>query len=63
MLRGSCWSSTFLGIEVKVSPLASVFLQSTPGIQLAYRDQGPDISRNSQLLEVVGALWGFARQA
>ena len=63
MLRGSCWSSTSLGIEVKVSPLASVFLQSTPGKQLACRDQGPDISRNSQLLEVVSAFGNFARQS
>jgi hypothetical protein len=28
-----------------------------------FRDQGPDISRNSQLLEVVGALRHFAGQA
>jgi hypothetical protein len=48
---------------VKVSPLASVFLQSTPGKQLAYRDQGPDIHSNSQLLEVVSSFGDFARQA
>ena len=63
MLRGSCWSSTSLGIEVKVSPLASVFLQSTPGVQLACRDQGPEVPGDSRLLEVVSALRDFAGQA
>ena len=46
--RGRDGQVLLLGIEVKVSPLASVFLQNTPGKQLAYRDQGPDIHSNGQ---------------
>ena len=53
----------FFRIEVKVSSFASVFLQNTPFISRACRDQGPDKSCNSQLLEVVRAFRDFACQA